>query len=409
MSSGSVIAPVALAAVLLLQPVPASALGAAAGPSVPAAASGNAVPTSVSSPGVTRITLEAPGQSAVLPSSFLAAGWALDPAAPSGTGVDGIQVYAYRNFGSGEAPQFLGNANYGLQRTDVAGSYGDQFADSGFSLDVSGLAAGNYRLFVFAHNVATNGYTAYVYADVAVSPFSAIAIDAPADGAIATSAFEVGGWALDNRAASGTGVDAIHVYIAPQDGGQVYLGQASLGWTRSDVAALYGTQFAHAGYHFTVTGVPPGDYVLYLYGHTTTTNGFSLVASRPVSVAAQTLISIDTPAAESAIGGRAFAVSGWALDRESVEGSGVDTLHVYAFPDPGSGRSPIFLGVATVGYGRSDVAAAYGSQYDKSGYGLIVDADATGLAPGVYDLVVWAHSSVSGSFTAVASVRVRLP
>jgi hypothetical protein len=355
------------------------------------------------------MTLESPGASAVLPSSFTATGWALDPAAPSGTGVDAIQIYAYHNFGSGEAAQFLGNADYGLPRNDVAGSYGEQFADSGFSLDVARLATGSYRLFVFAHNVATNGYTAYVYADVFVAPFSGIAIDAPGEGAIATSAFEVGGWALDNQAQSGSGVDAIHVYIAPNGGGLVFLGVASLGWTRSDVAAAYGAQFAQSGYHFTVTGMPPGDYVLYLYGHKTTTNSFDLVASRPVRVAAQTLISIDAPAPESTLGNRAFAVSGWALDRASVEGSGVDTLHVYAFPDPGSGRAPIFLGAATVGYARSDVAAAYGNQYDKSGYALIVDADAIGLPPGVYDLVVWAHSSVSGSFTAVALVRIRLP
>jgi hypothetical protein len=407
--NGRVITVIGVTAALLLQAAAAAALGAAPGTPVLTAPGGNAVPTSVSSPGVTRIALEAPGESAVLPSSFAASGWALEPDAPSGTGVDAIQIYAYRNFGSGEAPQFLGNASYGLQRSDVAGSYGDQFADSGFSLDVSGLPAGNYRLFVFAHNVATDGYTAYVYADVAVAPFSAIVTDAPADGATATSAFEVTGWALDNHASSGTGVDAIHVYVTPDGGGAVFLGVASLGWTRNDVASLYGAQFAPSGYHFTVTGLPPGDYVLSLYGHTTATNTFTLVASRPVRVAAQTLLSIDTPAAESTAGGRAFAVSGWALDRAAVGASGIDTLHVYAFPDPGSGRAPIFLGAATVGYGRSDVAAAYGSQYDKSGYGLAVDADAAGLAPGIYDIVVWAHSSVTGSFTAVASVRVRLP
>ena len=358
---------------------------------------------------MTRISLESPGPSAVLPSAFAATGWAIDPAAPSGTGVDAIQAYAYPNFGSGQTPLFLGSANYGLARSDVAGSYGEQFTDSGFALDVASLPAGNYRVFVFAHNVATNGYTAYVYADVVVAPFSALMIDAPAESAVSTSAFEVWGWALDNQAGTGTGIDAVHVYIAPEGGGQVFLGVASLGWARSDVAAIYGAQFAQAGYHFTVTGMPPGSYVLYVYGHSTATNTFSLVASRPVRVAAQTLISIDTPAPETALANRVFAVSGWALDRSSIAGSGIDTLHVYAFPDPGSGRAPVFLGVATVGIARRDVADAYGSQFDKAGYMLAVDADRSGLAAGIYDIVVWAHSSVTGSFTAVAAVRVRLP
>ena len=112
--------------------------------------------------GTTWMTIESPGQSAILPSSFLASGWALDRAARSGTGVDAVQLWAYPNLGSGEAPLFLGNADYGVDRSDVGLRYGGQFAASGFTLSVSGLRAGSYRVFAFARNVATGAYTAYL-------------------------------------------------------------------------------------------------------------------------------------------------------------------------------------------------------------------------------------------------------
>lgn len=362
-------------------------------------------------PGTTRMALDSPAQGAVLASSFQASGWALDPEAPSGTGVDAIELYAYRNFGSGESPMFLGNATYGDARADVSASYGDQFKPSGFSLNVTGVPSGSYRLFAFARNIAAGGYTAYVFADVTIAPFGAVAIDAPAAGAISTSAFVVAGWALDNQATSGTGIDAIHIYAAPNGGADppVFLGVASIGWARPDVAAAYGPQFATSGYHFTITGMPPGDYALYVYAHSTVTNAFSFMQARAVRVDATTLISLDTPRAESALAGRGFAVAGWAFDRSATAGTGIDALHVYAYPDPGSGRAPVFLGIPSLGVARDDVAAAYGSQYARSGYTLSVDADALGLSPGIYDIVVWAHSSETNAFTASACVRVRLP
>ena len=76
-------------------------------------AAGNPEATSIAEAGTTWMALEMPAQGAILPSSFAATGWALDPAASSGPGVDAIQLFAYRNFGSGESPIFLGNASYG--------------------------------------------------------------------------------------------------------------------------------------------------------------------------------------------------------------------------------------------------------------------------------------------------------
>jgi hypothetical protein len=81
---------------------------------------------------------------------------------------------------------------------------------------------------------------------------------------------------------------------------------------------------------------------------------------------------------------------------------------VYAYPNPGSGAPPIFLGVATVGLSRPDVAALYGSRYGTSGFHLAVDRSALGLTPGVYSIVVHSHSTVTNSFNNLTVVRVTL-
>jgi hypothetical protein len=57
----------------------------------------------------------------------------------------------------------------------------------------------------------------------------------------------------------------------------------------------------------------------------------------------------------------------------------------------------IFLGQATVSVPRSDLAAAYGSQFGRSGFNL----NAPVLQAGRHRIVAYAHSTVVGVFTAV--------
>src|SRR3972149_1411896 len=79
-----------------------------------------------------------------------AAVWAIDQQAASGTGVDAVHVYAYPADGSGAptgaSPVFLGAASYGSWRPDVAGLYGEQYRDCGYSKSVASLGGGFYRL-----------------------------------------------------------------------------------------------------------------------------------------------------------------------------------------------------------------------------------------------------------------------
>jgi hypothetical protein len=93
-------------------------------------------------------------------------------------------------------------------------------------------------------------------------------------------------------------------------------------------------------------------------------------------------------------------ISGWALDRAVASGTGIDALHVWAYPVGGS--APIFVGVAAYGGYRPDVGAIFGRQFDNTGFTL----SGITLSPGRYDLAVFPHSTGTGRFSTPALRRV---
>jgi len=64
----------------------------------------------------------------------------------------------------------------------------------------------------------------------------------------------------------------------------------------------------------------------------------------------------------------------------------------------------IFLGQATLGGARADVGAAFGSRFTNSAFAFTV----SGLAAGLYDLAVYARSTVSGSFNQSKGARINV-
>ncbi len=76
-------------------------------------------------------------------------GWAADPSARGGTGVDRVEVYLDGERDAGGTR--LGQATYGLQRPDVAAHLGSQqFLLSGFALQTT-VAPGPHTVYVYAH------------------------------------------------------------------------------------------------------------------------------------------------------------------------------------------------------------------------------------------------------------------
>src|SRR6185503_1440853 len=93
-----------------------------------------------------------------------------------------------------------------------------------------------------------------------------------------------------------------------------------------------------------------------------------------------------------------FYLAGWAFTAHPSNAA-VDAIHVWAY-SVATGL-PIFGGVATLGDPRPDVAAIFGAQYAHAGFHV----DIAALPPGVYDVVVYAHSSISGTFNVRRTVR----
>ena len=92
-----------------------------------------------------------------------------------------------------------------------------------------------------------------------------------------------------------------------------------------------------------------------------------------------------------------------------LSGTGVDTLHVYAFPNPGSGAARRSSSAWRRSAWRVPTSAPPTARATaRPATQLTVDRAALGLAPGVYNIAVVSHSAVSGTFNNVAVVRVTL-
>ncbi len=110
---------------------------------------------------------------------------------------------------------------------------------------------------------------------------------------------------------------------------------------------------------------------------------------------------IDTPRAQADVA-QPFVAAGWSVDLGALSGTGVSTIHVWAYPL--TGGSPVFVGVASIGGQRPDVGAIYGDRFGTSGFGVVVD----GLAPGNYDLALFPWSTASNGFLPAKTVRLTI-
>lgn len=361
--------------------------------------------TALSSP---LLTIDTPVTGASTFPPFVVNGWAIDRNALNGSGIDAVHLYAYPS--AGGSPIFLGTASYGGPRPDIGAAFGGQFTNSAFSLTVRSLTAGSYSIRAFGHSTVTGTFNITSSVPMTVTapvPSPAMAVDVPLSNSTATRTFTISGWAIDRAAPSGTGVDGVHVWAFPSGGGSpTFLGAAAYGVLRPDVGALFGSQFANTGY-FLQADLAPGAYTINVYLHSTVSGTFVAVRSVPnVTVAApqpNPILTIDAPTA-GVSRTPPFTISGWAVDTGAASGTGMDTVHVWAFPT--SGASPVLVGAATYGLARPDVATALGnSRFTNSGYSLTVTTANLPVAE-TYDFYVFAHSTVTGTFNIVRAVRV---
>ena len=230
-------------------------------------------------------------------------------------------------------------------------------------------------------------------------------LDTPSNGSTVQPQFAIAGWSVDLGASSGTGIMAVHAWAFPASGGApIFVGAANLGASRLDVAGYYNrSQFATSGFNLRGS-LPPGTYDIRVSGLSSVAGAFNVAAMTRVTVAAppsKPRMFVDLPAFNQTVT-RTFLVAGWAVDLAASSGTGVDGIHVWAYP--AAGGSPIFVGAGTLGVPRSDVAAVFGSgQFGTAGYFVWGT-----LPPGEYNLIVYAHSTVAGDFNQAAVVHIRV-
>jgi hypothetical protein len=309
-----------------------------------------------------------------------------------------VQVYLTP---SGGSPTYLGAATYGSARSDVGAVYGSQFTNSGFSMPVSGLAAGNYRLTLYPYSTVTQALATPATVDVTVAGVVSqplMVLDGPQNNATSGRSVAIAGWAIDRGAAATTGVDAVHVYAYPVGGGgPVFLGVATYGAARPDIASIFGANFANSGYSLTVD-VAPGTYDVVAFGHSTVASAFSMYAIARVTVQATSsnpVLLVDTPADDATVT-RPFALSGWAIDRGAATGTGIDAIHIWAYSLDWSTATFVTLG--SYGSARGDIGSIFGAQFTNAGFSAAVSS--SNLPAGSYYLVTFGRSTVTGTFSA---------
>jgi hypothetical protein len=225
-------------------------------------------------------------------------------------------------------------------------------------------------------------------------------IDTPAPGSEVTLPFDIGGWSIIRDAGvpgAGTGVVAILLNDALLGVEAIIPMAAPTRGPRPDVAALYGERYALSGYTLRVGRMAAGTHRL----HVTGVSAGDALASATVdyTVRRAPVVVIDAPAAGAAVS-QPFTLSGWAADMTVPAGSGVDVIHVWAYP--AAGGDPVFVGATPGDRARADVAAFFNEPTLAPGFELTVST----LPPGRYTIVAYAHCTATNAFDVAASVEV---
>jgi hypothetical protein len=139
------------------------------------------------------------------------------------------------------------------------------------------------------------------------------------------------------------------------------------------------------------------------FARSTIFNAFTVYAENTITVS-EPLMNIEWPANGSTLS-PPLTVYGWAIDKGATDNAGIDSVIVWAYPNPGSGEAPIVLGQALHGLARTDVRDAFGSQFLNSGFALSINS----LPPHrTYRIAVYVHSAISGTFSG-RTVDVTIP
>ena len=130
----------------------------------------------------------------------------------------------------------------------MAAAFGARFGSSGFGITVQ-LPPGTYDLAVFPHSTVAAAFTAASVVRITVDAPVSIPrmwVDTPAMNENVSQNVRVSGWAVDLGSVTNAGIDAVHVWAYPTNGGPaIVVGVASYGlepagcWQRLRTRAVY--------------------------------------------------------------------------------------------------------------------------------------------------------------------------
>jgi fibronectin type 3 domain-containing protein len=105
-------------------------------------------------------------------------------------------------------------------------------------------------------------------------------INTPGDGQTIAGHFLIGGWAIHEAAASGTGVNQVHIYFDGGPGSGARGVAATYGIRRDDVAAVFGDRYRYSGYHFELESseLSIGQHTIYVYAHSTAVDQWQVMS-----------------------------------------------------------------------------------------------------------------------------------
>lgn len=237
-------------------------------------------------------------------------------------------------------------------------------------------------------------------------------IDVPQRNGTVTGNVTIRGYAIDRNSSTGTGIDQVHIYLDGPYGTGRIIGAAQYGLSRPDVGNYYGNpRFTPSGWQlfWNTANVTAGAHSLYLYAHRTTDNGWSRFGPHNITVlgtptptptitptptyAPNVIAPIETPVDGGAVAG-SVTLSGYAIDRNSRSGTGIDTVHLYLDGPYGIGT---FLGQAEYGLNRPDIGTRYGNvRFNPSGWRLVWNVG--NLNYGTHRLYLYARRSTDGQW-----------
>ena len=169
-----------------------------------------------------------------------------------------------------------------------------------------------------------------------------------------------------------------------------------------DIGAAFGSQFQASGFSGQVTDARARRITGYRLRPQQRRGTFTDARLIHVTVAAplsRPYIFIYAPASGATVTG-SFVIAGWAADLASASGPGHRCGARLAIPTAALAGAPILAGGATLAWGAA--ISRHLARFTNSGYVLTV----SGLPAGSYQLVAYAHSVVTGTFNAAATVSV---